>query len=144
MKNCRQSQLLINQDLYNQLNPQKYNPENLEQKYTSELKIKLYNAHQKSDRQSWLYCFWEIIKWNDRPGIMITATNVTKYKQAEAKTHQALTAEKEICKNKAKFVSMVSHEFRTPLNIISFSTSLLKRHLHKWTGTKQLKYLDRL
>ena len=39
---------------------------------------------------------------------------------------------------------MVSHEFRTPLNIISFSTRLLKCHLHKWTETKQLKYLDRL
>ncbi|MBW4457913.1 MAG: hypothetical protein KME55_37725 [Nostoc indistinguendum CM1-VF10] len=34
---------------------------------------------------------------------------------------------------------MVSHEFRTPLNIISLSTSLLKRHLHRWTEEKKLQ-----
>ena len=42
------------------------------------------------------------------------------------------------------FVSMVSHEFRSPLNIISLSTSLLKRHHHRWTEEKKLQYLQRL
>ncbi|MGL5077380.1 MAG: sensor histidine kinase, partial [Waterburya sp.] len=79
-----------------------------------------------------------------QPAIMITAFDVTKYKQAIFKTKQAVTAEQEHSKSKARFVSMVSHEFRTPLNIISFSTSLLKRYLQQWTEEKQLKYLDRL
>lgn len=42
------------------------------------------------------------------------------------------------------FVSMVSHEFRSPLNIISLSTSLLKRHHHCWTEEKKLQYLQRV
>lgn len=42
------------------------------------------------------------------------------------------------------FVSMVCHEFRSPLNIISLSTSLLKRHHHRWTEEKKLQYLQRL
>ncbi len=39
---------------------------------------------------------------------------------------------------------MVSHEFRTPLHIISFSTSLLKRHIHQWTEEKKFQYFHRI
>ncbi|HEY9769490.1 MAG TPA: HAMP domain-containing sensor histidine kinase [Coleofasciculaceae cyanobacterium] len=133
------SQLFINSDFYHQLNPKGYKPDNLEQNYSKELKIKV-----QGDRECWLKCWWETIEWEYQPAIMITAFDVTKYKQKEAKTQQALTIEKERCQNKARFVSMVSHEFRTPLNIISFSTSLLKRHLNQWNEAKQLKYLNRL
>jgi signal transduction histidine kinase len=39
---------------------------------------------------------------------------------------------------------MVSHEFRIPLNIISFAASLLKRHGDRWSEEKKLNYFDRL
>ena len=133
------SQLLNSKDFYHQLNAQGYSPENLERDRTDELKIKL-----TGDRECYFHCCWQAIEWHGLPGIMITATDITKYKQAAVRNYQALMAEKELGKNKTKFVSMVSHEFRTPLNVISFSTSLLKRHLYKWTQAKQLKYLDRL
>ena len=133
-----QSQLSINSDFYHQLNPKGYKLDNFKPN-CDELKIKL-----KGDRECWLKCWWETIEWECQPAIMITAIDVTKYKQVEVQTQQALTAEKALCQNKTKFVSMVSHEFRTPLNIISFSTSLLKRHLSQWNEAKQLKYLNRL
>lgn len=60
--------------------------------------------------------------------------------QAEA----ALKQEKQLAESRAHFVSIISHEFRTPLNIISLSTSLLKRHYHRWTDEKKLEYLQRL
>jgi PAS domain S-box-containing protein len=56
----------------------------------------------------------------------------------------ALEQEKLFTKHKAHFFSIISHEFRTPLNIISLSTSLLKRHLHRWNDEKKLQYLQRL
>jgi PAS domain S-box-containing protein len=55
------------------------------------------------------------------------------------------TLQQEECsQQKAHFVSMVAHEFRNPLNIVSFSTSLLKRHSHQWTEEKKRSYLDRI
>jgi PAS domain S-box-containing protein len=134
-----QSQLLSSSDFYDQLNPQDWKPDNLKQGCSQELKIV-----NKNGQEYWLSCDFTSIDFNSQPAIMITAFDVTKYKQAIVKTQQAITAEQEHSKSKARFVSMVSHEFRTPLNIISFSTSLLKRYLQQWTEEKQLKYLDRL
>ena len=37
---------------------------------------------------------------------------------------------------------MLCHQFRTPLNIVSFSADLLKRHIHKWTEEKRRSYFD--
>ncbi|MEH1843163.1 MAG: ATP-binding protein [Nostoc sp.] len=56
----------------------------------------------------------------------------------------ALEQEKLLTEYRAHFFSMLSHEFRTPLNIISLSASLLKRHLHRWTEEKKVQYLQRL
>ena len=138
MTGYSRSQLLTNRDFYSQLNPNRYTPDNLKPN-CAELKIKV-----KDDRECWLNCCWELTEWKSKPAIMITAIDVTKYKQREAKTHQALMAEKELCQNKARFVSMVSHEFRNLLNTISFSTSLLKCHLDHWNRAKQLEYLNHL
>jgi PAS domain S-box-containing protein len=133
-----QSQL-SSSNVYDQLNPKGWNPNQLKQGCSQELKIV-----NKKGQEYWLSCDFTTIDFNEQPGIMITAFDVTKYKQALVKTQKAITAEQEHSKSKASFVSMVSHEFRTPLNIISFSTSLLKRYLQQWTEEKQLKYLDRL
>jgi PAS domain S-box-containing protein len=60
------------------------------------------------------------------------------------KIRVTLEQEKELGENRARLVSMVSHEFRKPLHIISFSTSLLKRHSHQWTEEKKIQYFDRI
>jgi signal transduction histidine kinase len=39
---------------------------------------------------------------------------------------------------------MLCHQFRTPLNVVSFSNSLLKRHINEWTGEKIRTLLDRI
>lgn len=61
-----------------------------------------------------------------------------------AEVRATLEKEKELGFHRAQFVSMVAHEFRNPLHIISFSTSLLKRHSQQWTEEKKLQYLDRI
>ena len=133
------SQRAIDSSFYHQLNPNRYTLDNLMPNHCEETKIRF-----QGDRDNWFNCCWSTIEWQCQPAIMITAIDITKYKQQEAKIDQVSSSEKELCQNEASLVAMVSHEFRTPLNIISFSTSLLKRHLNQWNEAKQLKYLDRL
>ena len=63
-------------------------------------------------------------------------------KALKKQTQIALEQEKQLAEHFWHFASMVSHEFRSPLNIISLSTSLLKRHHHRWTEEKKLQYLQ--
>ncbi|KAF3886211.1 MULTISPECIES: sensor histidine kinase [Nostocales] len=59
--------------------------------------------------------------------------------RAEAELEKSLALTK-----KEPLVSMICHEFRSSLNVISFSTSLLKRHHHNWSEEKTLQYFQRL
>ncbi|MBC6430113.1 PAS domain-containing protein [Nostoc sp. HG1] len=77
-------------------------------------------------------------------GTVWSFREITKHKQTEKEIRFALKQEKQLAEDRAHFVSMASHEFRVPLNIISFSTSLLKRYRHCWTEEKKLQYLQRL
>ena len=52
---------------------------------------------------------------------------------AEKETRVALEAERELNQLKSSFVSMVSHEFRTPLEIILSSSHILDRYLERLT-----------
>jgi signal transduction histidine kinase len=133
------SQILTNTNLYGQQNYFKAKSDRLNNRYSKEIQIKLNN-----NQDYWLNCSWETIEWNDKPAIMVTAFDITSYKHQAIELNHNLQTEKELCQSKSRFVSMVSHEFRTPLNIISFSTSLLKRHLDRWSKLKQLEYLNRL
>jgi signal transduction histidine kinase len=51
--------------------------------------------------------------------------DISQRKNAEVETLKALGREKELSQLKSNFVSMVSHEFRTPLGIIQSSAELL-------------------
>lgn len=98
----------------------------------------------KSGEERWLDCSVGICEFEGKPAEVVAAIDITKRKQAEVEIRQALEQEKELGEQRARFVSMVSHEFRTPLNIISFSTSLLRRHSRQWTEEKKLQYLYRI
>jgi len=45
---------------------------------------------------------------------------------------------------KSRFVSMVSHEFRNPLNVISVSAQILERSSDKWSAEKQHEFFQRI
>jgi PAS domain S-box-containing protein len=52
-------------------------------------------------------------------------------RHAETELRRALAAERELGELKSNFVSMVSHEFRTPLGIISSSSQILERYFDR-------------
>jgi len=68
----------------------------------------------------------ETIKLDDTPHILVMALDITQRKRAEEELVKTLAREKELSQLKSNFVSMVSHEFRTPLGIIQSSTELLR------------------
>lgn len=65
--------------------------------------------------------------------------DITELKQAEEQLRQAVAKEREIMEFRTRFVSMVSHEFRTPLTTILSSADLLEFYLEEWPNEKQDK-----
>jgi PAS domain S-box-containing protein len=68
----------------------------------------------------------QVIQLNHVPHLLGMALDITQRKQAELDMLKALAVEKELSQLKSNFVSMVSHEFRTPLGIIQSSAELLR------------------
>jgi len=60
--------------------------------------------------------------------ILVVETNVTQQKRVEQNMIKALEKERELNELKSRFVSMASHEFRTPLSTILTSLSLANRY----------------
>jgi PAS domain S-box-containing protein len=95
----------------------------------------------KNGDERWLAGSSDILSFGGKPAELITAIDITEHKKAEVEVKQALEQAKQLSELKERFVSMLCHQFRTPLNVVSFSADLLKRHVHQWTEDKQLPYL---
>jgi signal transduction histidine kinase len=67
----------------------------------------------------------EIITVAHEPHVLSLVLDISQRKNAEVEMLKALSREKELSQLKSNFVSMVSHEFRTPLGIIQSSAELL-------------------
>lgn len=65
-------------------------------------------------------------------------------KQAEREILKALVQERELNELRSRIVTMVSHEYRTPLTAILSSAELLECYWHKWDEQKRLKHLERI
>ncbi|NEO20513.1 MULTISPECIES: PAS domain S-box protein [unclassified Moorena] len=70
--------------------------------------------------------------------------DITELKQAEADIRKALVKEKELSQLRSGFVSLVSHEFRTPLTTIQSSAQMLQRYEDKLSPEKKLKHHDKI
>lgn len=81
--------------------------------------------------------------------ILMVTQNITPLKKAEEKVQKSLEKEQQLNELKSRFVSMASHEFRTPLTSVMNSASLISKYIEK-SGvesdftTKQLKHVERI
>ncbi|MCC7446024.1 MAG: PAS domain S-box protein [Anaerolineae bacterium] len=64
--------------------------------------------------------------------------DITARKHLEDELRRALDREKELNELKTRFVSLVSHEFRTPLSSIQLASELLQRYHHKMTDDQRI------
>lgn len=67
-----------------------------------------------------------------------------KQKQAEAEVRKALEKEKELNELKSRFVTIASHEFRTPLSTILSSVSLISKYNEMGEKEKIDKHIQRI
>lgn len=79
-----------------------------------------------------------------RTSLICSVHDITSRKQAEQELRMALEKEKEVNELKSRFVSMVSHEFRTPLSTILSSSEAVKMYKDRMPEEKQLQHLDRI
>jgi PAS domain S-box-containing protein len=83
----------------------------------------------------------ELIDIGGRACILVSALDITARKQVEAELMKTVERERELGELKTNFVSMVSHEFRTPLEVIVSSTDILDRYLDRLPAPERAEHL---
>jgi PAS domain S-box-containing protein len=84
----------------------------------------------------------DLIEINREPHLLVSGLDITQRKQAEAELLRTLAREKALGQLRSKFVSMVSHEFRTPLAIIQSSAEILDDYKDQLEETERRSHLQ--
>lgn len=69
---------------------------------------------------------------------------VAALQQAKEEVSQSLIKEKELSQLKSRFVSMASHEFRTPLSSIQLSASLINKYAEPFHNLNIAKHIGKI
>ncbi len=75
---------------------------------------------------------------------VVFARDVTERRRLEAETAAMLERERQVSDMKSRFVSVTSHEFRTPMAAAIGSAELLANHMDRLTPAKRQELFDRI
>jgi len=76
--------------------------------------------------------------------VLLVLFNITKQKKAEEEVWKALKRQTELTELKSKFVSIASHEFRTPLSVVLSSIDLILKYTDPPDIEKINKHIERV
>jgi signal transduction histidine kinase len=82
-----------------------------------------------------------VVDRNPDAGVIWTLLDITARRQAEDDIRAALERQKELNELRSRFVSMTSHEFRTPLATILSSTELVQHYGDRMPGAEKQEVL---
>jgi PAS domain S-box-containing protein len=85
-----------------------------------------------------------IIDGDEIGSIVCSLHDITERKREEKKLQKALEKEKELNELKTRFVSMVSHDIRTPLTIIQMSAETLQKYSDHLSKERKAKYFEKI
>lgn len=85
-----------------------------------------------------------ILKENSQQKLVMFMIDITQRKKAEKQLQAALEKEKELSRLKSNIVSIVSHEFRTPLSIIMSSAEMLHNYHERLSTDEQAEELQQI
>ena len=92
----------------------------------------------------WVSISMQRIQINNGNCLLSAILDMTVHKQAEEKIKQALDTEIELNRLKSSFVTLASHEFRTPLTAVLSSASLIERYSDPENQKKIVKHVSRI
>jgi PAS domain S-box-containing protein len=84
----------------------------------------------------------DLIEINRQPHMLVSGLDITQRKKAESELLRTLAREKDLGQLRSKFVSMVSHEFRTPLAVIQSSAEILDDYLDQLEPAEREDHLQ--
>lgn len=109
--------------------------------------ISEYRLRCKDGTYKWVLDRGKVLEYDDlgKPQRMLgTMGDMTERRTQEESLVQALGKEKKLNELKSRFVSMTSHEFRTPLSIILTTAETMEAYLEKMTPTQQRVKLEKI
>lgn len=110
-----------------------------------ESSIFAYEYHFQSEaRNQWYMLQVNSFPFGDEKRLLITHTEITAQKLIEMTVRASLEQEQRLNRLHAEFVSMVSHDFRTPLAAIMTTTDILMRYSERFTDTERAQRLMRI
>ena len=90
----------------------------------------------------WLELGDTVVPWDGGPGLLVFFLDVTEHHVAEQETTAALNRQRELNDLRSRFVSMTSHEFRTPLATILSSQEILKNYHDRLPEDQKTELFD--
>ncbi|HTH48058.1 MAG TPA: PAS domain S-box protein [Candidatus Limnocylindria bacterium] len=83
----------------------------------------------------------ELIELKGEKCILALALSIEERKRAEEELLRSVARERELSRLKSSFVSLVSHEFRTPIGIIHSSAEILERYQERLPAAERTEHL---